>query len=390
MDKRYLTSFEDQTTALGYTSGDTTLMSPQVSLVANEVVYSKEIPHDSKIRFAKDEETGRLYFIVDQRYLTFIAEEDNSSIGLAKLSTNQTLEYSTDTTTWNTFDTTTNITLAKAGDEVYVRGILRADNTGRKYTQFEMSGKISASGNCNAIWNYQDLNTPLKVYCGYRMFYDCTSLTTAPELPATELADMCYEQMFYNCTSLTTSPELPATTLAAQCYDGMFKGCSSLTVAPELPATVLRSSCYQSMFNGCTSLTVAPELPATTLAAACYSNMFNGCISLATAPKLPATTLANRCYIGMFKGCSSLTVAPELPATILAPYCYQYMFQSCTSLSHIKCLATDISATYCTDNWVYGGVSSTGTFVKHPDMNDWTTGNSGIPSGWTVEDTYTP
>ena len=66
MDERYLTSFEDQTTALGYTSGDTTLVSPQVSLVgADEVVYSKEIPHESRIRFAKDETTGRLYFIID-------------------------------------------------------------------------------------------------------------------------------------------------------------------------------------------------------------------------------------------------------------------------------------------------------------------------------------
>ena len=66
MNERYLTSFEDQTTALGYTSGDTTLVSPQVSLVgANEVVYSKEIPNGSRIRFAKNETTGRLYFIVD-------------------------------------------------------------------------------------------------------------------------------------------------------------------------------------------------------------------------------------------------------------------------------------------------------------------------------------
>ena len=34
------------------------------------------------------------------------------------------------------------------------------------------------------------------------MFYGCTSLTTAPELPATTLADSCYGYMFYDCTSL--------------------------------------------------------------------------------------------------------------------------------------------------------------------------------------------
>ena len=35
------------------------------------------------------------------------------------------------------------------------------------------------------------------------MFSACTSLTQAPELPATTLADSCYFAMFYNCSSLT-------------------------------------------------------------------------------------------------------------------------------------------------------------------------------------------
>lgn len=34
----------------------------------------------------------------------------------------------------------------------------------------------------------------------------------------------------------------------------MFSGCTSLTIAPELPATSLASSCYYNMFNGCTKL----------------------------------------------------------------------------------------------------------------------------------------
>ena len=35
------------------------------------------------------------------------------------------------------------------------------------------------------------------------MFSNCSSLTQAPELPATTLANRCYNSMFYNCTSLT-------------------------------------------------------------------------------------------------------------------------------------------------------------------------------------------
>ena len=37
------------------------------------------------------------------------------------------------------------------------------------------------------------------------MFYGCTSLTTAPALPATTLAESCYECMFADCTSLKLS-----------------------------------------------------------------------------------------------------------------------------------------------------------------------------------------
>jgi hypothetical protein len=327
--------------------------------------------------------TGWTIKNVEIPYVTFKAEEDNSSIGLKILSTNQTLEYSTDTTTWNTFDTTTNISLNN-GDKVYVRGMLSSDNDDEEnYTQFKMTGKIAASGNCNAIWNCEDLNTPLKKYCGYYMFAGCTSLVTAPELPATTLARSCYSWMFYNCTSLTTAPVLSATTLADSCYSYMFQNCTSLVTAPELPATELAPYCYYRMFCACTSLTIAPELPATELAEGCYRQMFYDCTSLTTAPELPATMLAKECYRNMFYN-TSLTTAPELPATTLAAYCYEFMFCNCTSLNHITCLATDISASYCTSNWVEN-VPSTGTFVKHPDMNDWPTGKSGIPEGWAVE-----
>ena len=83
----------------------------------------------------------------------------------------------------------------------------------------------------------------------------------------------------------------------------------------------------------------------------------------------------------MFKGCTSLVTAPVLPATTLADYCYAAMFRA-TSVNYVKCLATDISAFNCTETWLRDA-SATGTFVKKAGVS-WTTGNSGIPSGWTV------
>ena len=319
-------------------------------------------------------------------YLTFTAEEAGSTLGLKQLSTNQTLKYSYDKSTWSNMDTSTIITLANVDDEVYIKGVLSADNTSSDYTQFKMTGKIAVSGNCNAIWNYQDLEAPLKSYCGRHMFSGCRSLTTAPELPAIILADHCYQSMFEGCSSLTTAPELPATTLDSSCYSTIFSNCISLVTAPELPATTLANNCYAHMFWGCSSLVTAPELPATTLADWCYGKMFYNCTSLTAAPVLPATELAGSCYYQMFYNCINLTTAPELPATMLVNFCYTNMFGNCTNLNHIKCLATDISAIDCTANWVER-VASTGTFIKHPDMNDWVVDSAnGIPTGWTVED----
>lgn len=210
-----------------------------------------------------------------------------------------------------------------------------------------------------------------------------------------EAADNCslsgknyaFYKLFYNCANIVnvSSNFLPATTLVYGCYESMFYLCYNLTTAPELPATTLEGQCYSSMFSGCTSLTTAPELLATNLNFGCYSNMFYGCTSLTAAPALPATTLGSNCYFSMFQNCSNLTTAPELPATRLSSQCYYNMFSGCTKLNYIKMLATDISASSCLSNWV-GGVSSTGTFVKNLDMTSLPTGDSGIPSGWTVVD----
>lgn len=142
---------------------------------------------------------------------------------------------------------------------------------------------------------------------------------------------------------------------------------------------------FKNLFSGSTGLISAEHLalPAETLAQGCYATMFYGCTSLTTAPELPATTLVVDCYGDMFNGCTSLTAAPALPAATLAANCYYGMFYGCTSLNYVKMLATDVSPIDCLLRWL-SGVSSSGTFVKHPNAN-LPSGASGIPKGWTVE-----
>ena len=365
--------------------------------------------------------------------LTFKATQDGSTVKLSKNGApDGAFQTSTDGgNTWSDYTIDTVITL-NTGEEVSFRAKSdrEFEQSDSKYFQFNMTGKIEAWHNVMSLYRTNDFATYESVmkFAFYRLFKDCTSLTKAPVLPATTLAQSCYsnmfkgctsltkapalpatdfinldasidasncyESMFWGCTSLTEAPELPATKLNIRCYDNMFYDCTSLTKAPELPATILEESCYESMFSGCASLTKAPDLPSTSLAFHCYSGMFNYCTSLVNAPALPATTLKQRCYNWMFARCISLTKAPELTATKLASECYTGMFLGCDMLNEVHCYmpstisAGDVSkyTGSVSDAWLYG-VSSTGTFYTNADAN-WPSGStSGIPAGWTRTNT---
>ena len=308
----------------------------------------------------------------ENQYLTIESLEDSNTIefggadGLQK-----TIQVSKDGgTTWisktspNKWKTITLATL-NTGDKLLIKGTNTAysdvnqNNTiiGRK--QFIIYGNIMSLISGDNFANNKTLTANYAFRSLFGSTYNYETLISAENLvlPATTLTKGCYSFMFQDCESLETAPTLPATTLADSCYNGMFYECTNLTTAPALPVTILATECYQYMFYGCIRLVNAPTLPATTLATGCYQYMFGGCTNLKNAPELSATKLADRCYGGMF--------------------------YKCTKLSYIKCLATDISATDCTYIWVYK-VANTGTFVKAASMPSWTTGDNGIPTGWTV------
>ena len=269
-------------------------------------------------------------------YLSFIGNKD---FALKTYNTTKnwdgTLEYSTDTTTWNTWNGTE---ISSAGSKLYLRGTGNTKITGNSNNyRFVFTGtdalKIACEGNIENLLDYETVSAgghpTMATYCYSSMFQGCTSLTTAPSLPATTLANYCYAGMLYGCTSLTTAPDLPATTLTERCYYGMFRNCTSLTTSPELPATTLANYCYAGMFHGCTALTTVPELPATTLADYCYRIMFNRCtnIKLSTAqtgeyqtpyriPKSGTGTTATDAFENMFGGTGgTFTGIPEINTT---------------------------------------------------------------------------
>ena len=250
--------------------------------------------------------------------------------------------------------------------------------------------KVACTGDIRTLLdysNYKNVNTSQA--CFANLFNHCWVLTSAPDLPATELAFSCYAYMFYWCPYLENAPELPATKLNTQCYQKMFWGCTRLTKAPKLPATKLAHGCYHEMFSYCYWLQEAPELPATTLAEQCYMDMFAYCY-FTKAPKLPATELAPRCYNGMFKYCINLTEAPNLPATKLGDFSYGTMFEGCTKLSTVTMLTPSdkiSEATNCYYNWLLNaGTSATSRTLKLQDKNayDVLKNNSNLPAEWQI------
>lgn len=150
--------------------------------------------------------------------------------------------------------------------------------------------KITGTSSGNGKWNIIGTNIACNGDIDLLLDY---STVRGGNRPSMELN--CYSYMFYGCTSLTTAPALPATTLADNCYDSMFQDCTSLTIAPALPATRLAISCYYSMFQGCTSLTTAPALPATRLVRYCYYSMFQDCT------KIKLSTTASGTYTKSYR-----------------------------------------------------------------------------------------
>lgn len=162
-------------------------------------------------------------------------------------------------------------------------GSLLADDSSLKTSAFRSAFSNGDSNNTNptaVTFVDIDSNDPLILpsvtsnNCYREMFRACTSLTYAPALPATTVAEGCYFNMFRKCTGLTSVANitLPALTLQPDCYREIFRDCTGLTSVPVFPAPTLVDRCYQQMLSGCTSLTSITCLATDISATDCVKN----------------------------------------------------------------------------------------------------------------------
>ena len=335
-------------------------------------------------------------------YITFTAEAEQKFKMTAQNGYEISgLEYSVNNGKWENVVANEEVPFGGTNGDLRLRGI-NINGTASEWSTYstitftDNNVNVACTGDIRTLldWrNYNIVETNNAKFC--YLFENCSVLTTAPELPATKLAEHCYHSMFSGCTSLTSAPKLSAIELATQCYHYMFYGCTSLTSAPELPATKLADSCYDGMFEGCASLTSSPKLPATELEDCCYSAMFSYCTNLESAPELPAIKLAKSCYYEMFFGCSSLTSAPKLSAIELARACYCKMFYGCENLLSVTMLAPSdqiSKATNCCLNWLLdAGTSATSRTLKVMDADAYTAleGKGYLPDNWKKDATNT-
>lgn len=181
-----------------------------------------------------------------------------------------------------------------------------------------------------------------------------------------------------------------ATTFGSTCKYTVSGNALSLVLINQFEGKEGLSVRMPALFKESTLLVSVDEniLPSTNLQAYAYEHMFLGCTSLTNPPNLPARTFASdmlSVYSCMFQGCTKMSSAPILYPTTLKTLSYNQMFQNCKAIKYLKMYATDVSASQCLKNWMYGVTNnSTCIFVKNINATWTTTGNSGVPTNWTV------
>lgn len=285
-------------------------------------------------------------------YFTIESLQDNNAIKMQKQgnsASTPTLSYSLDNgETWSiiTISSTTTFATINTGDTIIFKGNnTKLANAWDNYNYFNATKQFKVYGNVMSLLNGDDFKENSE-------FNSSSTLNFAGLLRTTYIVD-------------ASNLILPALTLYTSSYNGMFRGATNLVYGPKLlPALDVPHDGYSSMFEGCTSLVEAPEILATTVSGeGALNRMF--------------------CMNRNSKVTAAMTKGPVLRITNTNSYnnTYQQLFCGNGNLVEVTVLIEGTNRSFT--NWL-NNVSSTGV-IKTLSGTTFTSGVSGLPSGWTTE-----
>lgn len=216
-----------------------------------------------------------------------------------------------------------------------------------KYNRFNGSGNFKTYGNIMSLLNGDD-------------FINNSEFSSGSSFNLTGL--------FYGTTTIINANDLvlPATTLCVSSYNGMFRACTNLVYGPKsLPALDIPKDGYSSMFEGCVKLIEAPEILATSVS---------------------GDTALNRmfCMNRNSKVTAVMTKGPVLRITnpLAHNNVYQQLFCGNGNLTEVTILVQATNITF--SNWL--NYTNTGGVIKTLSGTTFSSGVSGLPSGWTTQE----
>lgn len=185
------------------------------------------------------------------------------------------------------------------------------------YHNFVLNGVIDASGDTTSLLNGKGGDASLNFYAFCKLFYDCSSIRKASEVPSSTLSTGCYMNMYRNCDGLIIPPSiLPSESVTNDAYNGMFWGCENMASIPNVCSKSSARTAMTSMFRDCKNITNAKlhiDSGMTNTQAMWY--MFYNCIGLQDVELQSLGTASSQ----IFYGCSSmqsLTIYADTPPAI--------------------------------------------------------------------------
>lgn len=171
------------------------------------------------------------------------------------------------------------------------------------------------------------------------MFYNCSNLTTMPQLDMSNVSTVA--SMYYGCNKITSLPQLNIDNVkdaGSMCY-----GCSSLK--GKISLSISNATNINSMFRECTNLEEVELTTTEKLEDAPYA--FYNCTKL---KKASISNTANIDYMnGMFYGCTNITEVQFPNSTRTRNF--ENMFYGCTNLQTVS---LSLSSSQYLEDMFYG------------------------------------